>query len=170
MQQDHAQIKARLAETYEAHADGIFRYCRSKVKTVEEAEDIMQETFLNTWEYLCSGKEVIDLRTFLYRVAERISIDRYRKKKNLSLTEMEEAGFEVESEPLDSFSQSMEVEHLLLSAEKKQEYRLLVMRYVDGLRPIDIAQKTGLAPNTVSVRLHRALRKLTHTIVRQGES
>lgn len=166
-QQDHALLASRLADAYELYADDIFRFCRNKVKSNEEAEDLMQESFLRTCQYLQSGKTVEDLKTFLYRVAEHLVIDGFRKKKSLSLNELLEQGFDPGHETVDTMHQSLDVQKFLLTAEKKNEYRLLVMRYVDGLRPVDIALQTGLAPNTVAVRIHRAIQKLTKRVIQK---
>lgn len=162
---DHKASAARMADAYERHADDIFRFCRSRVKDTDISEDLMQETFLKTWEYVRSGKEIEDLKTFLYRVAEHLIIDHIRRKKSVSLNELQEQGFDPGHETEDGIQKSIDVERVLLTAEKKNEYRLLVMRYVEGMRPVDIAVQTGLAPNTVAVRLHRALRKLTRKVV-----
>ncbi len=62
MQPEHAALATRLAEAYEKYADDIFRFCRNKVKSNDEAEDHMQEAFLRTWEYLQAGKTVDDLK------------------------------------------------------------------------------------------------------------
>lgn len=41
------------------------------------------------------------------------------------------------------------------------EYReVLLLRYVDGLAPREIAQLTGESANVISVRIHRARRQL----------
>lgn len=165
MHSDYTASAARMGDAYERYADDIFRFCRSRVKDTEEAEDLMQETFLRTWEYVQSGKSVEELKTFLYRVAEHLIIDHVRRKKSVSLNQLQEQGFDPGHETVDGIQKSIDVERVLLTAEKKNEYRLLVMRYVEGMRPVDIAIQTGLAPNTVAVRLHRALQKLTRKAV-----
>ncbi len=167
---DTSHPTGRFEEAYEAHADGIFAYCKGKLHHAAEAEDTMQETFLRTWEYLCEGNTVTDLKSFLYKVAENLVTDFQRKKKSVSLNELQEQGFDPGQETIGSVQQSLDVEKVLLSSEKKNEHRLLVMRYVHGLRPVDIAAQTGLTPNTVSVRLHRAMQRLTDKISRAGRN
>jgi RNA polymerase sigma-70 factor, ECF subfamily len=160
-----AHQAARFTDAYEQYANDILRFCKSKVKDLQEAEDLMQETFFRTWRYMQDGRSIDDLRTFLYRVAENLVIDLSRKKREVSLDELQEQGFDPTHEPIESMQQSMDVETLLASAERKQEFQLLTMRYVKGLRPVDIAHQTGLAPNTVAVRLHRAMRKLMRKFI-----
>lgn len=160
--EQHEALARRFADAYERHADGVYRFCRHKVRGEQEAEDLMQETFLRTWEYLLAGNEIEDLKTFLYRVASNMMIDANRTKKgDVSFERLQEQGFDPGEERMDHVQLRMDAQSALLSVEKKQEYKLLVMRYVHGLRPKDIADRTGLAPNTVAVRLHRAMKRLS---------
>lgn len=169
MQIDHAALAQRFATAYEQHAEEVFRFCRAKSESTQEAEDFMQDTFLRTWEYLRAGNSIEDLRTFLFKVASNLVIDERRKKKSVSLNDLQDQGFDPSIETIAKIEQSIDVTTILLSAEKKHEYKLLVMRYVEGLRPADIAQQTGLAPNTVAVRLHRAVQKITEKLSRKNK-
>ena len=43
----------------------------------------------------------------------------------------------------------------------QKDYReVLIMRYIDGLTPADIAAILGESPNAISVRLHRGIKQL----------
>ncbi|MBI5466917.1 MAG: RNA polymerase subunit sigma-70, partial [Candidatus Kerfeldbacteria bacterium] len=52
---------------YEQFADAIFRHCYYRVFDAEQAHDLVQETFLRTWQYLVSGHQIDRIRPFLYR-------------------------------------------------------------------------------------------------------
>jgi RNA polymerase sigma-70 factor, ECF subfamily len=156
-----------LADAYEKHAKDLVRFCQSKTRNKQEAEDLMQETFLRTWKYLQAGKIVEDLRAFLYRVAENLTVDSSRRKREMSLDALQEQGFDPGHEPVERTRVTLDVESLINSVDRTQETRLLFMRYVEGLRPVDIAQRMGLPANTVVVRLHRAMQRLTKKVMRQ---
>ncbi len=54
-------------------------------------------------------------------------------------------------------------------AQLSDTYReVLIMRYVDGLSPKEIAEALDESENTVSVRLHRALKKLKDLLENDG--
>jgi RNA polymerase sigma factor (sigma-70 family) len=60
----------------------LFAFIRGKVRTDEDAEDILQDV----WYQLYNTTEAIDqVGAWLYRVARNKIIDRYRKKKPESL-------------------------------------------------------------------------------------
>ena len=74
--------------------DAIFRHCYFRVFDRERARDLVQETFLKTWEYLTRGHDIENIRAFLYRVATNLIIDDSRRKKEISLEQLSESGFD----------------------------------------------------------------------------
>ena len=156
-------MEQRFFEAYEAHADAIFRHCYYRVSDRELARDFMQEAYTRTWEYMINGNNPENLRAFIYRVASNLIIDHYRKKKAYSLDALaEEKGFDPSLDETDRIINESDAKRALLLLPKLPEsYRtVFVMRYVDGFTPQEIAETTGESENTVSVRIHRAAKKL----------
>ncbi|HXK35847.1 MAG TPA: RNA polymerase sigma factor [Candidatus Paceibacterota bacterium] len=156
---------------YDDLADPIFRHCFFRVSDREKAKDIMQETFTRTWEYLAKGETVKNLKAFVYRVANNLIIDSYRKKKEDSLDRMQEDGFDIgvdEREKIMDMLSGREV--IALMADLGDKYReVIVMRYIDDLMPREIAEIIGESENVISVRLHRGLRQLRDLIKKSEE-
>lgn len=147
---------------YEQLQEPLFRHCYFRLYNRERARELVQEAFIRTWEYMGRGNEIENLRAFLYRVAHNLIIDDVRKRKAVSLEELAETGF-------DPPMEDRELAHLLSDAAEARravdrlrmaERDLIVMRYIDGLGPKDIAQIMGISENVISVRLHRAMTKL----------
>src|SRR3989344_9327840 len=100
------QIKATqkaedlFAEAYEQYANEIFRHCYYRAHDRERALELMQETFMRTWEYIAAGHDIDNVRAFLYRSASNLVINDARRKKlrkEESLEQMqEETGFDIE--------------------------------------------------------------------------
>jgi RNA polymerase sigma-70 factor, ECF subfamily len=158
-----SESSARMAEAYRLYSTAIMRHCRIQGLNTATAEEVMQDAFLRTWEYIQSGNEVDNLKTFLFRVANNLMIDEMRRRnrrKEVSLDELQEKGFDPGQEDTEKVREKIDAEHVLNSMDRKKEFELLTMRYVEGLRPADIATMTGLPANTVAVRLHRALKRL----------
>lgn len=165
-------ISEEFGEAYERYSDELFRHCAIRLSDRERALDITQEAFLKTWEYMTKGNEVRELRPFLYRTLHNLIIDEYRKHKSLSLESMvrsEDGDGDIESlmpadesntleSAIDRFDGKRVLETL---QELPDSYReVLVMRYVDGFSPKEIADAIGESENAVSVRVHRGLKKL----------
>lgn len=122
----------------------------------------MQETFLKAWEYLRSGQDVRNLRAFLYRVANNLIIDETRKRREQSLEALQESGFDPAGSSGEEITRGPDDRRVLETLGKlsKESRELVIMRYIDELKPRDIAQILGVAANTASVRIHRAMAEL----------
>lgn len=148
--------------SYDQHADAIFRFCYLKTRNNELAKDLTQETFMKVWSYVKKGNEITHMKALLYRIAGNLVIDWYRKKKTESLEDLIEGGFEPRDTSFDALGKS-ELSWALGMLDKlgEDEKNLIIWRYVDGLSPKEIARTLGnLKENVVSVRIHRALKKL----------
>jgi RNA polymerase sigma-70 factor (ECF subfamily) len=125
---------------------------------------------------VAKGETIEQYRPFLYRVLNNLIIDEYRRHKTQSLDallENEETAVAVEGQLLrdetDLFEEAAvksDTERVLvLITRLPEQYRaVVVMRYVDGLSPQEIAESLGESENTVSVRIHRGMRKLRDLI------
>lgn len=154
-----------FSDAYDEYKDAIFRHCYFHTFNREEAKDLLQETFIKTWQYVLSGKKVDNMRAFLYKVATNLIINASVKKKAVSLEAMQEAGFDPGEEDRDIGRDWIQEERVMKSlASIDEPYRSAVtMRYVEGLLPAEIAEISGENTNAVSVRIHRGLQQLkTH--------
>ncbi len=158
---DH-EAQDRFAKAYEEFSDAIFRHCYFHTFKREDAKEIMQETFMKTWEYIASGREIEQVRPFLYRTATNLMINASKKKKEQSLDELQEAGFDPGVEDDAHKRDVIQEQRVLEVLEKIEEpYRQVVMlRYIEDLTPAEIAEITGESANSVSVRIHRGLKQL----------
>jgi len=157
-----SQQEKEFAEIYDNYADSLFRYCFFKTSNREQSLDLTQQTFLKIWEQITRGTEIKNYKAFLYHIANNLIIDWYRSHKSASLDEMmEETGFEVEN-PQDDPTQLAEKEQalkLLWKLEGKDR-EIVILRYVEDMSVKEIAESFKETENSISVRLHRALKKL----------
>ena len=155
------KYEKNFIQAYDIYADSIFRYCYFRVFSREQAEDLTQDVFKKTWEYVAEGKEVKNFRPFLYRVASNLIIDYSRKKKEVSLDKMQETGFQPSCEEKDKNIIFDSKETVKMIQKLDEKYREAVtMRYVEELSPKEIADILGETENVVSVRIHRGLEQL----------
>ncbi len=155
--------KLEFKEAYDAYAEAIVRHCQYRVFDRERARDLAQETFTRTWMYMLRGGEIRNMRAFLYRIANNLIIDESRKQRESSLNHLQEQGFDPgQDDDADRTRARIDSKPVLKALSKiDNRYRsILVMRYVHGLPPRDIALRTGESSNTVSVRIYRGLHQL----------
>lgn len=157
----------QFLSAYDQYADAIFRHCALRLRDRERGKDLMQETFMKAWEFAASGKEIENIRAFLYRIANNLIVDmarRYKLRTEVSLEDMQEEGFDVPSseDTTERTHQRFTQEQVMnLLGKIEEPYRTaVVMRYIDDLSPAEIAETLELSANVVSVRINRGMKKL----------
>lgn len=150
-------------ELYEAFNDEIFRFSLAKTRNRDLALDITQETFIKTWDYMRSGKTIDQTRGFLYRICRNLIIDYSRKKKFSSLDALLEDAFTHEPVDHDNTPTGATIENQLFMEQLKQleehHFEILQLRFIQELTLSEIATIYKESENTVSVRIHRAVKQ-----------
>lgn len=156
----------QFLKAYDELADPVFRHCYFRVSDREKAKDLMQEAFTKTWIHICNGGKIENIRAFVYKVANNLIIDHYRKKKDDSLDTLQADGFDPGFDDREKLFSSLDAKEALAAIQKLDElYReAVMMRYIDELSPKEIAGVLGVTENVVSVRIHRGLKKLKETL------
>lgn len=168
---DALKTQESFLKAYDEYADAIFRHIYFRLFDRTKAEDIMQDTFCKTWEYISSREtEIENIRAFLYRVANNLIVDEFRKKKVVSLDELEEQGFTISESQKESNTFEIKAFQKALDSLEKKHQSVIIMRFIDELSLEEISSVLGKSQNTISVRIHRAMTKLREEYKKlQGE-
>lgn len=149
---------------YSHYLDEIYRFVYFKISDEQIAEDITEETFLRTWNslskiYKKDGK-VDNFRAWLYRVANNLVIDHYRKKKpvlNLDRTW-------IKKQPLpEDLVLKEELSNQLVRLIKRLEpihQEIIILRLVNDLSHKEVADVMNISEGYSRVLLYRALKQL----------
>ncbi len=149
---------------YTKYLDEIYRFVLFKVGSELTAEDITEEAFLKTWErlpkiYKKDGK-IDNFRAWLYRTANNLVIDHYRKKKPADNIEDTRPSFAPRPEDI---AQRHEISRELTQSIKEldPEYQqIILLRVVNELPHKEIAAIMNITEGNARVLLFRALKKL----------
>jgi RNA polymerase sigma-70 factor (ECF subfamily) len=136
-----------------------------------DAEDMVQETFLNVFRYLGDFRYETKFKNWIYRIASSICIKKRRKSKfaperELSLEEFIPRDPQSVPTELPDWTR-LPLDHLLneeLTATIREaigalpeKYRVvMLLRDIEGFNTEEAAQILSLTPSNVKVRLHRA--------------
>ncbi len=176
--QDYELIKAIQAGRSDLFDELVQRYERQlyyfglkMCAEPRDAEDVVQETFLNAYKYLKDFRYETKFKNWLYRIATSNCIKKRRKSKfaperELSLEEFlprDESAVDLQvpawaTLPLDQLLNE-ELGRTLKRAivEVPEKYRVvLVLRDIEGFSTEESAQILNLTPANIKVRLHRA--------------
>lgn len=157
--------KGAFLEAHSYYAPKIFRHIYYRIGSKENAQDITQQVFFKVWEYFVASEKKIDnLNAFIYRTANNLVIDYYRKaeRKNLTLEDISEKKLATEPSYLSEVDQGLEIVKIkkALLGLKPEQQQLIVWRYIDDLSIGQIAELSNKSNNAVYVSLHRALKEL----------
>lgn len=149
-------------QAFTEYSDAIFRHCYFHMYNRERAREIMQEAYMKTWEYISQGKDIDNVRAFLYRVATNLVYNEGRRKPVASLDELQEAGFDPGEDDPVLQKDIVERERVIaILREIDEPYRAVIsMRFIEELSPSEIAEILDETPNAISVRINRGLKQL----------
>ena len=159
---DHTELKADFLRTYDAYSGDIFRFCSMKVTNRELAQDLTQEVFMRYWQTIREGEKMKNERAYLYTLARNLVIDWYRKKKESSLDVLTDQGIDFGNEDHRKIEESAQMNEVLKVIEQLDDdaREALLLRFVEGFTPKEIASMSGESANAVSVRINRAIKKV----------
>src|SRR5215204_7253771 len=113
----------QIALFFERHADDVLRFCRAKLRSPADAEDVAQQVFVRAYGALLRGERVRLPRHWLLRIARNECRRHYERARRVDLVEFDEAIDVARSEEHTSELQSHSelVCRLLLEKKKKKQ-------------------------------------------------
>ncbi len=154
---------AAYGQLVRRYQDRLFTSLMHVVSSREEAEDVVQEAFVQAMLKLSSFRQDSSFYTWLYRIAVNTALYRQRRRRQEPSVDAvrELPGHELPDPGVDPSDRLMreeratEIQRAL--SRLAEEYRLvLVMRDVDGFDYQSIARILDVSVGTVRSRLHRA--------------
>lgn len=161
--------RAEFARLVDAYSSPIYRLGLRMLGNPQDAEDVLQNTFLNALTHLSSFEGRSSLSTWLYRIAANEALMLIRKKKpEVNLEDAEGEDQAEDLKPTQFVDWSALPEDELLSGEGKkvldeaiqtlpESFRLVfLLRDVEGLSIKETAEALNLTETNVKTRLLRA--------------
>ena len=141
----------------------LLRYVACLGLSSDEAQDVVQETFLRLHRHVAGNAPRDNLRSWLYRVAHNEARNRqqsYDRRFGLAL-DVSAHGARDEATPERAILEQEKTKRLsaAIGSLTEMERECLLLR-ADGLRYREIGEVLGLATSTVADTVDRAVRKL----------
>ena len=156
------QRQAVLTGAHHDYEKALNLHAFFKVPNRAISEDLVQDTFMKTWNYLVKGGKIDVMKAFLYHILNNLIVDEYRKRKTVSLDLLLEKGYEpsvADSKRLfnvlDGKAALLLIQRLPITYQK-----VMRMRYIQDLSLKEMGLITGQSKNTIAVQLHCGLEKL----------
>ncbi len=163
----------RLLE--EQHDRAVFRLAFRMTGNEEDAEDVVQETFLRAYRQLDKYEARSSFSTWLYRIASNYSLDLIRMRKRHE--QKRERGNAEERDILQTIpvnspgpdrivysSQVQERVNEALNELSAQERTAFVLRHFEGMSIEEIGESLGTGTNATKHSIFRAVQKLRRSL------
>ena len=154
------------------YGERLYWHIRQLVADHNDADDILQETFIKVWNALPAFREESKLYTWLYRIATNESLT-FLKRKRLRATftfrdpDADMASF-IESDPLfDGDQLQLSLQKAIATLPPKQK-SVFIMRYFHEIKYEDISEIMGISVGALKASYHHAFNKVQEYLKKEG--
>ncbi|HNX83871.1 MAG: RNA polymerase sigma factor [Bacteroidales bacterium] len=142
----------------------LYWHIRRLVITHDDADDALQNTFLNAWKNIGSFRSESSLLTWLWAIAtnEALNIIRRRGRENsVALDDVEEilASSAEGSTWFDGDAATVRLQNAILKLPEKQR-AVFNMRYFEEMTYEDMSAVTGTSVGALKASYHHAVKKI----------
>ena len=146
----------------ERHADAVARFV-SSLGARQDADDVVQETFVRAFGSIESFRGDSSLRTWLFTIARRLVLDHRRAdRRRREQVEVQDSDVRTEFDPLDAVVAD-DTERRMRDAVARLTRTLrevFVLRVGEGMSYKEIADSVGTTEGAARVHYHNAMRAI----------
>lgn len=173
--------RSAFAELVDLYKDKIYNLAYRMLGNRQEAEDVVQETFLRMYTNLDRYDESYKFSTWIYRIGTNLCIDRLRKRRlTFSLDAEQQDGEGLDGYSMLHSNEATPEKQLIISETQAQihnaieklpeKYKsIVILKYLHDLSLQEISEIVDMPVSTIKTRVHRGRellrKKLQHTNV-----
>ena len=131
-------------------------------KNMDDAEDIVQEVFVNIWSKRHSIIIHSSLKSYLYRAAYNGYVDRIRKehRKDLFLIELKHQALQPQLEDENNSEEKVYKLKIIVEQLPKKCKQIFLLSKSEGLKNKEIAENLNISIKTVESQMRIAFQKI----------
>ena len=157
---------------FERYHKKLYAYLMRLLDSKEDAEEIVQESFIKIWEKREEFIEGYSFNAFLFTIAKNTFLNFTREKVNRRVFEDHfQIINEMESDKTDDyviFKETREIIRLIIDGMPPRRREVFIMRKVEGLSRKEISEKLGISVITVDSQLLKANTYLKDELKKYG--
>lgn len=161
---DPDSCRKAFAEVIAMYTEPLYWQIRRMVENHDDANDLLQNTFLKAWSSIENFRGDAKLSTWLYKIAINESItflERERKKHNISIDD--EDSFLINSieadEYIDGDELRLKLRKAIASLPEKQRL-VFNMKYYDEMKYEQMSEILGTSVGALKASYHLAVKKI----------
>jgi RNA polymerase sigma-70 factor (ECF subfamily) len=149
----------------ERHSRIVFRLAYRMTGNQDDADDVVQETFLRAYRQLAGFEGRCSFSSWIYRIAANCALDLMRSRRRLE-TDLAATLPSADPSPdrmvfSDEVRARLEQAMGLLTAQERAAF---VLRHYEGLSSEQLGETLGIAPGAAKQAVFRAVQKLRRAL------
>jgi RNA polymerase sigma-70 factor (family 1) len=149
---------------YKKYSKRLYRFAFSILKSNEEAENIIQDVFLNLWENRQKVEKGSSVKYYVFTIAHNSSISLLRKKAtSTQFIEYLKLHQNLNQEPVNIEFEYNELRDRLdkiISHLPERQKEVYLLHNIEGLKYREIAKRLSISENTIENHMSRALKNI----------
>ncbi len=159
-----AQCRQAFTEVISQYSEPLYWQIRRMVQNHDDANDLLQNTFMKAWQSLENFRGEAKLSTWLYKIAINEAISHLEKeRKRLDLSIDDEASHLAQlieaDEHIDGDELAKKLRKAIATLPEKQRL-VFNMKYFDGMKYEDMSQVLGTSVGALKASYHLAVKKI----------
>lgn len=146
------------------YGEQLYWKIRHIVLVHEDADDVLQNSFVKAWVNLPDFRGQSKIATWLYRIAINESLDFLRKKKHLQGTSMDEAAGVASMLLADEYFDGDNAQAILqeaIATLPDVQRTVFNLRYFDNMKYSEMSQLLNTSEGALKASYHHAVQKVT---------
>ena len=160
---DPKRCQAAFGKVIEQYSQGLYWQIRRMVFNHDDANDILQNTFMKAWSNIDNFRGNAKLSTWLYKIAINESITFINKERARNEASIDDDSFllnNIESDQyFDGDEAQVKLQRAINSLPEKQRL-VFNMRYYDEMKYEDMSEILGTSVGALKASYHHALKKI----------
>ncbi len=157
-------LELKFQHLVEKYQERLYWHIRKIVLDHNDADDVLQNTFIKVWKNLDKFREESGLYTWLYRIATNESLTFLNSKKRKSLVPLNDVSeFLLDNLEADPYFEGNEIQKKLQKAiiTLPEKQRLVFnMKYFDEMKYQDMSEILETSVGALKASYHHAVRKI----------
>jgi len=159
-----ATQRAAFTEVVNAYSESLYRTIRKMVLSHDDANDLLQDTFLKAWSNLDSFRGEAKLSTWMHKIAVNECItflNKQRAQYNVPLDDTDVYLLETlkADEYFDGDELDLKLQKAVLSLPEKQRI-VFNMKYYEDMKYEDMSEVLGTSVGALKASYHHAVKKI----------